>query len=65
MVEFRNGRASYGGIEEACEISVKRGGNKAGRSGIVPDNRQLLSTHAYSMELSLLVDGIANGPKAP
>ena len=65
MVEFRNGRASYAGIEETCEISVMRGGNKAGLSGFVPDNRQLLSTHVYSKELSLLVDGIVNRPRAP
>ena len=30
----------------------------------MPDNRQLLSTHVHSKELSLLVDGIANGPRA-
>ena len=65
MVEFRNGRASYGDIEEACEISVKREGKRAGRWGFVSDDRQPLSTHVYSKELSLLVDGIANGPRAP
>ena len=65
MVEWRNGRASYGGIEEVCEISAKRGGIKAGRSGFVFDNCQLLSTYVYSKELSLLVDDIVNGPRAP
>ena len=65
MIEFRNGRASYGSIEEACEISVKREGGRAGRWGFVSDDRQLLSTHIYSKELSSLVDGIANGPRAP
>ena len=43
---------------------MKRGGNRAGRWGFVSDNRQLLSTHAYSEKLSLLVDGIVNGPRA-
>ena len=65
MVEFRNGRASYGGIEEACEISVKREEKRAGGWCFVFDNRQLLSTHVHSKELSLLVDGIVNGPRAP
>ena len=31
MVEWRTGRVSYGGIEEACELSVKRGGNRVRR----------------------------------
>ena len=30
LVECRNGRARYGGIEEACELCINRGGNKAG-----------------------------------
>ena len=29
------------------------------------DNRQLLSTHVHSKELSLLVDGIVNWPRGP
>ena len=29
------------------------------------DNRQLLSAHVHSKELSLLVDGIVNWPRGP
>ena len=63
MVEFRNGRASYGGIAEACEISVRGRGNKAGRWGFVSEDRQLLSTHVHSEKLLLLDDGIVNRPR--
>ena len=31
LVECRNGRVSYGGIEEAFELSAKRGVKKLGR----------------------------------